>query len=102
MRTLFPLLVCGIPALAAVPAAAALPPQYQRAAEFRAIAADPGVANAFGGTPIERIAYVRTDLYRVSAGACRLDVAIVDLPTPPDVAGGRRFGVKAGRRICPK
>lgn len=87
-------------ALAAMPAAAALPPQYQRAAEFKAVAGDSGIANAFGGAPIERIEFVRTDLYRVSAGACRLDVAIVDLPTPPGVSGGRRFAVKAGRRVC--
>jgi hypothetical protein len=93
-------LLALVPALAAAPASAALPPQYQRAAEFRAVAADGGVANAFGGAPIERIEYVRRDLYRVSAGACRLDVAIVDLPTPPDVTGGRRFAVKAGGRVC--
>lgn len=88
------------PALAAMPASAALPPQYQRAAELKAVVADPGVANAFAGAPIDRVEFVRTDLYRVSAGACRLDVAIVDLPTPPDVSGGRRFRVKAGRKAC--
>ena len=95
-----PRLLAVAPALAALPASAALPPQYQRAAELKAVVADPGVANAFGGAPIERVEYVRTDLYRVSAGACRLDVAIVDLPTPEDVAGGRRFAVKAGRKVC--
>jgi hypothetical protein len=55
--------------LAATPAAAAFPPQYQRLAELRAVMDHQGVAAAFGGTPIERIEYVRTDLYRVSAGA---------------------------------
>jgi hypothetical protein len=83
-----------------MPADAALPPQYQRAAELKAVVADARVANAFGGAPIERVEFVRTDLYRVSAGACRLDVAIVDLPTPADVTGGRRFAVKAGRKVC--
>jgi hypothetical protein len=100
MRSLLHLFALGGAALAAVPAAAALAPQYQRAAEFRAVAADGHIANAFGGAPIERIEYVRRDLYRVSAGACRLDVAIVDLPAPPDVAGARRFAVKAGRKVC--
>ena len=88
------------PVAAATAAQAALPPPYQRAAEFRAIAADARIANAFGGAPIERIEYVRPDLYRASAGRCSLDVAIVDLPTPPDVAGGRRFAVRAGRKAC--
>ena len=99
MRPLL-LFALGGAAFAAMPASAALAPQYQRAAEFRAVAADGHIANAFGGTPIERIDYVRTDLYRVSARGCRLDVAIVDLPTPPGVAGARRFAVKAGRKVC--
>jgi hypothetical protein len=100
MRPLLRPLCLGLPALAAVPAHAALPPQYQRAAEFKAVVADGHVANAFGGAPIERIEYVRTDLYRVSSGGCRLDVAIVDLPTPAGVAGPRRFAVKPGRKVC--
>ena len=100
MRPLLRFLSLALPALAAVPASAALAPQYQRAAEFRAVAADGHVANAFGGAPIERIEYVRTDLYRVSSGACRLDVAILDLPTPAGVVGPRRFAVKPGRKAC--
>ena len=93
-------LAAGLVALAAAPASAALPPHHQRAAELKAVAGDVRVANAFAGIPIERIEFVRTDLYRVSAGRCRLDVAIVDLPTPPDVSGGRRFAVKAGTKVC--
>ena len=86
--------------LVALPASAALPPQYQRAAEFRAVVADGHIANAFDGAPIERIEYVRPDLYRVTAGRCRLDVAIVGLPTPAGVVGPRRFAVKAGTKAC--
>ncbi len=82
------------------PAAAALPPQYQRAAEFRALIADARVAGAFGSTPVERIEYVGPDLYRVSAGRCSLEVAIVDLPAPSGVAGPRRFGLRPGRKAC--
>jgi hypothetical protein len=84
----------------APPASAALAPQYQRAAEIRAVVADGHIANAFDGAPIERVEYVRRDLYRVSAGRCRLDVAIVDLPAPPDVSGPRRFAVRAGTKAC--
>lgn len=87
-------------ALGATPAAAALPPQYQRLAELRAVLNHPGVTGAFASVPIERIEYVRTDLYRVSAGPCHLDVRIVDLPTPRNVVGGRRFEARPGQRVC--
>ncbi len=101
MRPFLPLLAFGLPALAATPASAELPPQYQRIAELKAVLADPGVGRAFGtDSPIERIEYVRLDLYRVSARACRLDVAIVGLPTPRDVSGPRRFAVKPGQKTC--
>ncbi|HLL29558.1 MAG TPA: hypothetical protein VK403_01050 [Allosphingosinicella sp.] len=100
MSSLLRFLALAAPALAAVPAAAALPPQYQRMAELRAVLDDGKVAEAFGSAPIDRIEYVRSDLYRVSAGRCRLDVAIVDRPTPGGIAGPRRFGVKAGRKVC--
>ena len=101
MRTSFRLIaLCGA-VLAALPAAAALPPNYQRLAELRAVLAHPGVAGAFGmDAPIERIEYVRPDLYRVTAGRCRIDVAIVGLPTPRDVAGPRRFEARPGKRVC--
>ena len=101
MRLTTRFLVLGVPALVAVPASAALPPNYQRVAELKAVLADPKVGGAFPiEAPIERIEYVRPDLYRVSGGRCRLDVAIVDLPTPPGVAGGRRFAVRPGRLVC--
>ena len=94
-----PITLCAA-ALAAVPAAAALAPNHQRIAELRAVLGHAEVANAFGGAPIERIEYVREDLYRVSAGRCRLDVAIIGLPTPRDVSGPRRFEVRPGRKLC--
>jgi hypothetical protein len=86
--------------LAATPAAAALPPQYQRLAELRAVMDHHGVQAAFASAPIERIEYLRTDLYRVSAGRCHVDARIVDLPTPRGVVGGRRFEVRPGARVC--
>jgi hypothetical protein len=103
MRPLLRLFALGVPALAAMPAAAALPPHYQRIAELKAVIADPAVGRAFPiDSPIERVEYVKRDLYRVSSRGCRLDVAIVDLPTPSDIAGGRRFAVRAGRKLCGK
>jgi hypothetical protein len=99
MRTLIRLLALGT-AAAAVPVSAALPPQYQRLAELQAVLEADGVADAFGGAPIDRVEYVRADLYRVSAGRCHVDVAIVGIPATSDIAGPRRFGVRAGRKAC--
>ena len=100
MRTALRLAALPMAALAAYPAAAALAPEYQRLAELRAVLNHPGVAGAFGGTPIDGIEYVRTDLYRASAGRCRLDVRIVGLPMPRGMAGARRFEARPGRRVC--
>jgi hypothetical protein len=100
MRTSFCLVSLSAAALAALPAAAALAPNHQRQAELRAVISHPGVTRAFGSDPIERVEYLRPDLYRVSAGRCRLDAAIVELPTPADVAGGRRFDVRPGALVC--
>ncbi|HEX8513079.1 MAG TPA: hypothetical protein VF688_08220 [Allosphingosinicella sp.] len=99
MRTLIRLLALGT-AAAAVPVCAALPPQYQRLAELQAVLEADGVADAFAGAPIDRVQYVRPDLYRVSAGRCHVDVAIVGIPETSGVAGPRRFGMKAGRKTC--
>jgi hypothetical protein len=98
MRPLLPLLALAA-ALAATPASAALAPRYQRIVELQRVLGDAGVGGVFE-SPIERVEYVRRDLYRVSGGGCRLDVAIVDLPTPPDISGPRRFAVKPGRKLC--
>ncbi len=99
MRTLRILLACAAVS-AAVPASAELAPNHQRLAELRAVLSHAGVVQALGDTPVDRVEFVRTDLYRVTAGRCRLDVAIVGLPTPEGVAGGRRFEVRPGRRTC--
>lgn len=91
---------CALALLAAAPAGAALPPNYQRLAELRAVLDLPAVGRAFGLEPIDRIEYLRTDLYRLSAGRCHLDVRIVDLPTPRGMVGARRFRAQAGRPVC--
>ena len=100
MRTSLCLFSVAAAVLAAVPVAAALAPNYQRQAELRAVIAHPGVTRAFGSDPIDRVEYLRADLYRVSAGRCRLDAAIVELPTPRDVVGARRFDVSPGPLVC--
>ena len=87
-------------ALAAAPAQAALAPNYQRAAELRAVIAHPGVTRALGDDPIDRVEFVRTDLYRVTAGRCRIDAAIVGIPLPRGVTGARRFDVRPGALVC--
>jgi hypothetical protein len=92
------LLAAAALALGAVPAGAALAPNYQRIAELNAVLDHPGVANAM--PPIDRIEHVRPDLYRVTAGRCRLDVRIVDLPVPRGMVGARRFAARPGRRLC--
>ena len=98
MRHALHLSAFALAAAAALPAGAALPPQYQRLAELRAILSHPGVTEAFGATPIERVLYVREDLYLVTAGRCRLPVVIAGLPS--DNPGPRRFEVRPGRRVC--
>jgi hypothetical protein len=85
---------------AAVPAGAALAPNYQRIAELRGVLDHQGVNAALQDATIERIEYVRPDLYRVTAGRCHVDVAIVGIPLPRGVAGPRRFEVRPGRRVC--
>lgn len=88
-------------ALAAPPAAAELAPNHQRLAELHAVLGHAGVVSAFGtNEPIDRVEYVRRDLYRVTSGRCHLDVAIVGLPTPAGVSGPRRFAVRPGRKVC--
>jgi hypothetical protein len=84
---------------AAEPAAGALAPNYQRLAELRAVL-DTSEVTAARGAPIDRLEYVRSDLYRVSAGRCHVDVAIVGLPMPRGMVGARRFEARPGRRMC--
>jgi hypothetical protein len=81
-------------------AALELAPQWQRLAELRAIMDKPGLVAALDEVPVERIEYVRTDLYRVTAGRCHLDVRIVGLPVPEGVVGARRFEVRLGTKTC--
>jgi hypothetical protein len=100
MRTSRRLVALAAAALAASPAAAELAPNYQRQAELRAVVSHAAITRAFGSDPIERVEFVRADLYRVSSGRCRIDAAIVGLPVPKGVAGPRRFDVRPGPLVC--
>ena len=86
----------------ALPAQAALPPQYQRQAELAAIISDPAVARAFGFDGIRSIAFVEPDLYRLTGGNCTLAVRIEDAPSahPDGWVGPREFKVVAGQPDC--
>jgi hypothetical protein len=88
---------------AASAATAALPPQYQRQVELSAIIGNEAIVEAFGiGAPIESISWISDDLYRVTGGACSMDVTIVDAPTKHEAgwAGPREFAVKPGEIAC--
>lgn len=101
MPTCLRLSLAAAAALVALPAVAALPPYYQRLAELRAVLGHPDLVRAFAEQPIDRVEHVRPDLYRVTAGPCHVDVAIVTLPTPRDVVGPRRFEARPGEKRCP-
>lgn len=100
MRTLVAMTALGLSALTASPSAAALAPNYQRLAELRAVLDHPGVNALLQDAAIDRVEYVRTDLYRVTAGRCHVDVAIDPMPMPRNIAGPRRFVARPGRRVC--
>lgn len=96
--------VVGASALAAsgLPVFAALAPNYQRLVELRAVLSHPSVAAAFKvSQPIDKVEYLKPDLYRVTAGACHIDVRIVSIPTEPGIVGPRQFAVEPGKPVCP-
>lgn len=90
----------GLGFLAPLPASAALPPKYQRLAELRAVLEHVGIQAALGEGLVDRVEYVRNDLYRVHAGRCHVEAAIIGLPTPRGISGPRRFEVRPGGRVC--
>jgi hypothetical protein len=81
-------------------AMAALPPQYQRLAELRAILDDSRVVGAFTSHPIDKIERIAEDLYRLTAGPCTMDVAIKDNPSRVNVVGPRSFFIDPAQMAC--
>jgi hypothetical protein len=85
--------------LGATTANAALPPYFQRTAEIKAIIESGAVADLLQA-PIDSIERVENDHYRVRAGACTLDVLIVDDSKPDAPPGPRRFKLELGKGVC--
>ena len=86
--------------LCSATAMAALPPQYQRLAELRAILNDSRVVGAFTSRPIDKIERIAEDLYRLTAGTCTMDVAIKDNPSRAGVVGPRSFFIDPAQMAC--
>ncbi len=99
MRARIVTVVAAAAALLSMPAVAALPPQYQRAAELRAVI-DATVDVLGIEHPIERIELVEPDLYRVTSGPCQVDARIVDKPQASGMVGPRQFEVQPGNLVC--
>ncbi|KKB08356.1 hypothetical protein VE26_15315 [Devosia chinhatensis] len=87
--------------LASVPALAALPPHYQRQAEF--VAVIEAATEALGiAHPVEAVLLVETDHYEVKAGPCTLSVRIVDTARAedPPIVGPRQFEARPESPVC--
>lgn len=97
-----PSLAVVVGLLTALPAQAALPPQYQRQAELAAIIADMGVADAFGFSGVDAIELIAPDHYLVRGDACVLSVTIEDVPNTHEAgwAGPREFKLVLGTPAC--
>lgn len=75
-----------------LPCLAALPPHYQRSAEFAAVLT--AATEVLGiGNLIDAVELSEPDIYSVRSGACTLIVRIVDTPKEqkPGWAGPREF-----------
>jgi hypothetical protein len=93
-------LACLVALLPALPAAAALPPQYQRLAELSEIMNNPDVSSRLMDAPIDAIERIGEDIYSVRAGECTLEVRIVDDPSAEPMPGPREFLLEVGDAVC--
>lgn len=83
--------------LAPMSAQAALPPQWQRAAELEAVIQ---AATEALDAPIESITMSWEMTYRVTHDECYVDVQVTYLPQ--DMPGPQKFEVAAGEKVCPE
>lgn len=85
--------------VAATAASAALPPEYQRLVEIRAVldAIQPFLGEIGEVTAVEFIAF---DLYQVRSDRCRVAAQIVDVALEPGFVGPRQFTVTLGKIVC--
>ena len=83
--------------LAALPAAAMVPPRIQQRNQLRTIIDLPTLADFF---PISRMELIRPDTWRVTAGRCHIDVRLVPRPRTGRGLLPMRIEPQAGRRVC--
>jgi hypothetical protein len=83
--------------LAALPAAAMVPPHIQQRNQLRTVIDLPALANFF---PINRIELIAPDTWRVTAGRCHIDVRMVPRPRTGRGLLPPRIELQPGRRIC--
>ncbi len=83
---------------------AALPPQHQRAAEFREIIGSIEIMDLFMAQRvlIDGVHLLETDLYVVTGGDCQLLVRIADqqVDKPEGWVGARQFELLIGEISC--
>jgi hypothetical protein len=95
------IMTCLTLLVAATPALAALPPQYQRQAEFTAVL--DAATEALGvNLLIQAIEMTDPDVFVVRSGECSVTVRIVDAPSKkePGWVGPREFEAKADAVVC--
>lgn len=83
--------------LAPISAQAALPPQWQRAAELEAVIQ---AATEALDAPIESITLTWDQTYQVTHDECHVEVQVTYLLQ--DMPGPQKFEVKAGEKVCPE
>ncbi len=82
---------------------AALRGDGQRKVEFKAVIENLDLDKAFPYWQlIERVEYVSTDLYRIHAGQCFVDVSLTTIPFPEGFVGPRQFKLSYSATQCPK
>ncbi|KKB78947.1 hypothetical protein VW35_09205 [Devosia soli] len=86
---------------ATTPAIAALPPHYQRQAEFAAVLEAATVAMGIGRL-IDAVEMTGPDAFMVKSGGCSVIVRIVDAPKKkePGWVGPREFEARADAVVC--
>lgn len=83
--------------LAALPAAAMVPPRIQQRNQLRSLIDLPALADFF---PIDRIELVQPNIWRVTAGRCHIDVRRVARQRTGRGLLPPRIELVPGRRVC--
>jgi hypothetical protein len=90
-----------IACLTPLSAAAALPPQYQRAEELGRIITDRAVQASLQDQPINSVTMTAQDVFQVTSDDCTVEVTLFDLPSPGGGwVGPRQFDLTVGQADC--